>query len=57
MTILRKWKALLEKVEELLAKSEHIDNEQPCRVNFDLFNASSLDFVIWASSSLTDAGI
>ena len=48
--------SILEKVEELLAKSEHIDNDQPCRVNFDLFNASSLDFVIWAFSSLTDAG-
>ena len=48
--------SIIEKVEDLLAKSEHIDNNQPCRVNFDLFNASSLDFVIWAFSSLTDAG-
>ena len=34
--------SILEKVEELLAKSEHIDNDQPCRVNFDLFNACLL---------------
>jgi len=48
--------SIIKKVEELLTNSENIDNELPCRVNFDLFNASSLDFVIWASSSLTDAG-
>ncbi len=48
--------SIIEKVEELLSNSEHIDKSQPCRVNFDLFNASSLDFVIWAFSSLTDAG-
>ena len=48
--------SIIEKVEELLSKSQHIDSNQPCRVNFDLFNASSLDFVIWAFSSLTDAG-
>jgi MscS family membrane protein len=47
---------IIKKVEELLTNSENIDNDLPCRVNFDLFNASSLDFVIWASSSLTDAG-
>tara|TARA_Y100000389_G_scaffold77791_1_gene74552 strand:- start:198 stop:515 length:318 start_codon:yes stop_codon:yes gene_type:complete len=48
--------SIIKKVEELLMNSENIDNDLPCRVNFDLFNASSLDFVIWASSSLTDAG-
>jgi len=48
--------SIIKKVEELLMNSENIDNDQPCRVNFDLFNASSLDFVIWAFSSLTDAG-
>ena len=48
--------SIIKKVEELLINSENIDNDQPCRVNFDLFNASSLDFVIWAFSSLTDAG-
>jgi MscS family membrane protein len=48
--------SIIKKVEELLTNSENIDNDLPCRVNFDLFNASSLDFVIWASSSLTDAG-
>ena len=48
--------SIIRKVEEILSKSEHIDSNQPCRVNFDLFNASSLDFVIWAFSSLTDAG-
>ena len=48
--------SIIKKVEELLINSENMDNDQPCRVNFDLFNASSLDFVIWAFSSLTDAG-
>ena len=48
--------SIIKKVEELLMNSANIDNDQPCRVNFDLFNASSLDFVIWAFSSLTDAG-
>ena len=48
--------SIIKKVEVLLTKSNHIDNDLPCRVNFDLFNASSLDFVIWAFSSLTDAG-
>ena len=47
--------SIIEKVQELLAKSEHIDHKEPCRVYFDLFNASSLDFVIWAFSSSTDA--
>jgi len=47
--------SIIEKVQELLAKSEHIDHNEPCRVYFDLFNASSLDFVIWAFSSSTDA--
>ena len=46
---------IIEKVQELLAKSKHIDHKEPCRVYFDLFNASSLDFVIWAFSSSTDA--
>ena len=47
--------SIIEKVQELLAKSKHIDHKEPCRVYFDLFNASSLDFVIWAFSSSTDA--
>ena len=46
---------IIEKVQELLAKSKNIDHKEPCRVYFDLFNASSLDFVIWAFSSSTDA--
>ena len=47
--------SIIEKVQELLAKNKHIDHKEPCRVYFDLFNASSLDFVIWAFSSSTDA--
>ncbi|MBP05375.1 MAG: mechanosensitive ion channel protein MscS [Chloroflexi bacterium] len=48
--------SIIKKVEALLASKDDIDQDQPCRVYFDLFNASSLDFVIWAFSSLTDAG-
>ena len=48
--------SIIEKVQALLANNEHIDHDQACRVYFDLFNASSLDFVIWAYSSLVDAG-
>ena len=47
--------SIIEKVQGLLAKSKNIDHKEPCRVYFDLFNASSLDFVIWAFSSSTDA--
>ena len=47
--------SIIEKVEKMLADHEHIDHEEPCRVYFDLFNASSLDFVIWAFSSVTDS--
>ena len=47
--------SIIEKVQELLAKSKNIDHKEPCRVYFDVFNASSLDFVIWAFSSSTDA--
>jgi MscS family membrane protein len=48
--------SIIEKVHELLKNNKHIDHEQAYRVYFDVFNASSLDFVIWAFSSLTDAG-
>jgi len=47
--------SIIEKVQELLAKSKNIDHKDPCRVYFYLFNSSSLDFVIWAFSSSTDA--
>jgi len=46
--------SIIEKVEKLLADHEHIDHDEPCRVYFDLFNASSLDFVIWAFSKVTE---
>ena len=46
-------KSIIEKVENLLADHEHINHNEPCRVYFDSFNASSLDFVIWAFSSVT----
>jgi MscS family membrane protein len=48
--------SIIEKVHDLLKNNKHIDHEQAYRVYFDVFNASSLDFVIWAFSSLTDAG-
>ena len=48
--------SIIEKVQALLANNEHIANDQPCRVYFDVFNASSLDFVIWAFSSDTEVG-
>ncbi len=47
---------IIDKVQTLLANHEHIAQDEACRVYFDLFNASSLDFVIWAFSSITDAG-
>ncbi len=48
--------SIIEKVQALLANNKHIANDQPCRVYFDVFNASSLDFVIWAFSSDTEVG-
>ena len=48
--------SIIEKVQTLLANNKHIANDQPCRVYFDVFNASSLDFVIWAFSSDTEVG-
>ena len=48
--------SIIEKVQALLANNDHIANDQPCRVYFDVFNASSLDFVIWAFSSDTEVG-
>ncbi|MDC1419012.1 mechanosensitive ion channel family protein [Candidatus Thioglobus sp.] len=48
--------SIIEKVQALLANNDHIANDQPCRVYFDVFNASSLDFVIWAFSSNTEVG-
>jgi MscS family membrane protein len=46
--------SIIEKVEKMLADHEHIDHDEPCRAYFDLFNASSLDFVIWAFSTVTE---
>jgi len=46
--------SIIEKVEKMLADHEHIAHDEPCRVYFDLFNASSLDFVIWAFSTVTE---
>ena len=46
--------SIIEKVEKMLAGHEHIDHDEPCRVYFDLFNASSLDFVIWAFCTVTE---
>ena len=45
--------SIIEKVEKMLADHEHIDHDEPCRAYFDLFNASSLDFVIWAFCTVT----
>ena len=46
--------SIIEKVEKLLADHEHINHDEPCRAYFDLFNASSLDFVIWAFCTVTE---
>jgi MscS family membrane protein len=46
--------SIIEKVENLLADHEHINHNEPCRVYFDSFNASSLDFVIWAFCTVTE---
>ena len=46
--------SIIEKVEKMLADHEHIAHDEPCRVYFDLFNASSLDFVIWAFCTITE---
>ena len=46
--------SIIEKVEKLLADHKQIAHDEPCRVYFDLFNASSLDFVIWAFSTVTE---
>jgi len=48
--------SIIEKVQALLASNDQIAKDQPCRVYFDVFNASSLDFVIWAFSSDTEVG-
>jgi len=47
--------SIIEKVEQLLHDHEHIDHDEACRVYFDVFNASSLDFVIYAFSSVTNS--
>jgi len=47
--------SIIEEVEQLLLNHEHIDHNLACRVYFDVFNASSLDFVIYAFSLVTDS--
>jgi len=44
---------IIEEIESLLHDHEHIDHDEPCRVYFDVFNASSIDFVIYAFSTIT----
>tara|TARA_B100000929_G_scaffold254200_1_gene215396 strand:- start:1094 stop:2131 length:1038 start_codon:yes stop_codon:yes gene_type:complete len=46
---------IIEEIENLLSEHEKIDHSQPYRVYFDLFNASSIDFVIYAFSNVTDS--
>jgi len=47
--------SIIAEVEQLLHKHEHIDHNEACRVFFDVFNASSLDFVVYAFSTVTDS--
>jgi MscS family membrane protein len=47
--------SIIEEVETLMNNHEHIDHNEACRVYFDVFNASSLDFVIYAFSSVTNS--
>jgi MscS family membrane protein len=46
---------IIKEVEKLLHDNESIDKNEPCRVYFDLFNASSVDFVIYAFSNITNS--
>ncbi|MFP6775527.1 MAG: mechanosensitive ion channel family protein [PS1 clade bacterium] len=46
---------IIEEVESLLNGHDKIDHDEPCRVFFDVFNASSLDFVIYAFSNITNS--
>lgn len=46
---------IIEDIENMLHGHEKIDHSEPCRVYFDLFNASSIDFVIYAFSNVTDS--
>ena len=47
--------SIIEEVGQLLKENEYIDHNEACRVYFDVFNASSLDFVIYAFSTVTDS--
>ena len=47
--------SIIEEVESFMHKHEDIDHNEACRVYFDVFNASSLDFVIYAFSSVTNS--
>jgi len=56
--------SIIEAIEELLKNHQSINHDEPHqsinhdephRVYFDMFNASSLDIVIWAFSSVTDS--
>jgi len=47
--------SIIEEVEQLMHNHEDIDHNEACRVYFDVFNASSLDFVVYAFSSVTNS--
>ena len=47
--------SIIEEVGQLLKDHEYIDHSEACRVYFDVFNASSIDFVIYAFSTVTDS--
>lgn len=46
---------IIKAVEDFLSKHKNIDTKEPIRVYFDFFNASSIDFVIYAFSNIIDA--
>ena len=45
---------ITDEVREMLLAHEGIDNEQTIIVNFDVFNASSVDFMFYGFSKITN---
>ena len=52
---IKKLPKIIKEIEEFLSKHDKIDKKEPLRVYFDLFNASSVDFVVYAFSTITNA--
>lgn len=51
---IKKLPQIIKEVEELLLNHKKIDEKETIRVYFDLFNASSIDFTVYAYSNITD---